>query len=293
MLDRPPADRPVVAIALMVAAVALLSIMDACIKQAAKDFSTVQIIFFRLTVGFVPIGIYLTSAGGIGQLRTRRIGAHALRAAMGLAAMGGFFYAFAVLPLADVVAIGFAAPILVTALSVVLLGDKVGPRRWAAVVVGFAGVALMIRPGGEVGWGGAITFAATICYALVIVFVRGLSRTETSGAIVFYYTLFATLAASAAVPFVWRAPDLHGLVLLIAIGLLGGTGQILVTRSLALAPPAVVVPFDYTAMLWAAGLGWVFFDELPEAWTWAGAALVTASGLYILHRETVKARETM
>jgi len=93
------------------------------------------------------------------------------------------------------------------------------------------------------------------------------------------------------VPFVWRAPDLDGLVLLIAIGLLGGTGQILVTRSLALAPPAVVVPFDYTAMLWAAGLGWVYFDELPEAWTWAGAALVTASGLYILHRETVKARE--
>lgn len=286
-----PTDRPLAGIASMCVGVLLFSVMDALIKAAAQDYGTVQIVFFRSAAALVPIALYLARTGGFGQIRTRRIGAHAFRAGFGLIAMSCFFHAFGVLPLADVVAIGFAAPIMLTALAAPLLGESVGWRRWTAVIVGFGGVVLMAKPTGEVALGTWIALVGTACYAFTMVSIRQMSRTETSGAIVFYFGVFSVAASGALAPFFWRAPDARGWALLIAIGLLGGVAQIFMTRAFARAPASVAAPFDYTAVLWATALGWWFWGEVPDAITIAGAAVVIASGLYILRREAIRAAQ--
>lgn len=283
------ADRPLAGIAAMLVAVLLFAVMDALIKAASADYSTVQIVFFRSAVAFVPILAYLLKTGGLRQLRTRRLGGHAYRAVIGLVAMASFFYAFAVMPLADVVAIGFAAPIMMTALAIPLLGERVGWRRWSAIVVGFAGVVLMVRPTGEIALGTWLALLGTICYALAMISIRQLSRTESAGAIVFYFGVFGVAAAGLLLPFFWQMPDARGWAILIAIGLLGGIAQIFMTRAFSIAPVSIVSPFDYTAILWATLLGWWFWREFPDWTTFVGAAIVVASGLYILRREAALA----
>jgi len=290
--DHPGRRQVLLGIASMVAAVAVFSGMDALIKKLAGDYPTVQIVFFRNLFAFIPLAIFLAATGTrLASLRTRRLGGHMLRAVYGFVAMMLFFYCFGVMPLVDVIAIGFAAPIFMTALSVLLLREQVGVHRWSAVIVGFLGVLVMVRPG-QSGFGLAALLAllATLAYALAIIQVRVLSRTEPASSIVFYVSLFAVLASGLLLPFYWRTPDPAGFLLLAATGVLGGVGQILITTAFRLAPISIVAPFDYTALIWGGMLGWIFWGEVPQAATLAGAAIVIASGLYILHRETRRAR---
>ncbi|MCC7274590.1 MAG: DMT family transporter [Alphaproteobacteria bacterium] len=272
----------------MLAAVALFVVMDGLIKWLSVTFPTLQVMFFRSLFALIPIAVVVAYQGGAGRLRTRRPGLHALRCLAGLASMLCFFHAFRTMPLADVIAIGFAAPLFVTALSVPLLGEKVGIRRWSAVVVGFVGVLVMVRPGSDVlEVGAGVALLGTVAYSLAMIFMRDLGRTDTTTAITLYFTVSCVLVAGAALPFVWVAPA--GPVewaLLSALGLLGGVAQLLMTQAFRLAPVAVIAPFDYTAMLWGATLGYAVWGEVPDAWVWLGAAIVAASGLYIVHRET-------
>jgi drug/metabolite transporter (DMT)-like permease len=286
-----PADRPLAAISFMCIAVLLFAVMDALVKHAAARYGVVQIVFFRSAFAFLPVAAYLARTGGFAQLKTHRFGGHALRAGIGLSAMFCFFYAFGVLPLADVVSIGFAAPILLTALAGPLLGERVGWRRWSAVIAGFLGVLIMLRPTGEIAFGSLIALAGTFGYTLTIVAIRQLSRTESAGTIVFYFSALSTLGAGLLLPFDWRTPDAAGWGVLVAIGLLGGFAQIFMTRAFALGPASVVAPFDYVAILWATLLGWSFWGEVPDEATAAGAAVVVASGLYILRREAIRAAQ--
>jgi len=273
-------------IAFMLLSVALFSTMDGMIKWLGADYPTLQIVFFRSLFAFVPLGFFLARSGSLAALKTHSLLGHLLRAMVGLSAMSIFFYAYSQMPLANVVAIGFAAPLFVTALSVPLLGERVGPRRWSAVAVGFLGVLVMVRPDRDVFEGVAwLALAGTVFYALAMIFVRRLSRTETSMAIVFYFTLACTLVSGAALPFVWTTPDTLGWALLIAVGLLGGLAQLTMTTAFRLAEASVVAPFDYSAMVWTAMIGYLFWQEVPGPHIWLGVAIVGGSGLYIVQRE--------
>lgn len=279
-------------IASMVIAVGIFSIMDAIIKLLAPVYPTVQIVFFRNLFAFLPLGFYLGATGSkLQALRTKRLGGHFLRASYGFVAMCLFFYCYGIMPLVDVIAIGFTAPIFMTILSIWLLKEQVRLHRWSAVIIGFIGMLIMVQPGeAGFGWPAFLALAATLCYALAIVQVRLLSQTEASGTIVFYVTLFATLVSGLILPFVWVAPGLWDFGWLVLIGILGGLGQILLTSAFRFAPVAVIAPFDYMALLWGGLLGWLFWNEVPRIETLIGAAIVIFSGLYILHRETRRHR---
>jgi len=195
------------------------------------------------------------------------------------------------MPLADVFGIAFSAPIFVTAFSVPLLGERVGIRRWSAVVVGFLGVLVMVRPdSGLFASASWIALFATVLYALGQIFVRDLTRTETTICIVFYVTLTTTVVSATAMPFVWVTPSPGDAALLAAVGILGGLAQLAFTRAFRLAPAAVVSPFDYTGLLYAGVIGYAVWGDVPTLTFLVGAAIVMASGLYILHRETRLAR---
>ena len=274
------------AIALMILGVGLFSIMDALVKWLGESYPTVQLVFFRSLFAFIPLG-FLVFRDGVSQaLRMNDRQGHLLRATVGVIALWAFFYAFAHMPLADVIAITFAAPVFVTALSVPLLGEKVGVRRWCAVLVGFLGVLIMVQPGAGVFQTVALVpLGGVVFYALAMVFVRKLSRTETSASIVFYFTLACTLVSGAALPFSWVTPEPWDWALLVALGLIGGMAQITFTRAVSLADVSVIMPFEYTAMLWAVVLGFFIWGEVPGNNIWIGVAIVMASGLYILYRE--------
>ncbi len=273
-------------------AIFCFGVMDSLIKWLSAAYGTWQIIFFRALFALLPIAVLLARDGGVRALRTDRLLSHVLRALVGTVAIFCFFYSFANLPLADVYAISFAAPLIVTALSVPLLKEAVGWRRWTAVLVGFAGVLVMLRPGaGVISVAALVCLTGTVFYALTMIFVRHLSRTETNAAIVFYYMVTLTLVGAVAMIPDWRTPGPVDFALLAAIGIIGGIAQLSLTQAFRLAPPSLLAPFEYTGMIWAVSFGYLFFGEVPDEAIWIGVAIVIASGLYIIHREATLARK--
>ncbi len=274
----------------MVMAAAIFGVMDALVKWLSSAYPTPQIMFCRSLFAFPPILFMLWRSGaGWNELRTQRLGGHGLRSIYGCLAMLCFFYSYRTMPLADVTAIAFSAPIFIAMLSFWLLGERVGPYRWSAIVVGFIGMLVILRPGqGEIELGALIVVLATLLYSLAMIQIRKLAATETSTATAFYFTAFCTLYTGLAMPWFWVAPTLSDWPLLISVGLLGGLAQLCMTRAFSLAAASVVAPFDYTHLLWSVLLGWYLFGDFPDAQTWIGAAIVVASGLYILYRETIR-----
>ncbi len=270
----------------MLAGGVCFALMDTLVKWLSPRFSVMQIVFFRSFFAFLPIGLQIVREGGRAALRTNHLRGHITRALFGFFSLMGFIYAFGRMPLADVVAIGFSAPIFITALSVPLLGESVGIRRWSAVVVGFIGVLVMVRPGsGIFGQLALVVLGATALYGLAMIFIRRLGRTESTGAITFYYTLTCSILGAASLPFVWVTPDVTDAVLLITVGLIGGCGQLLVTAAFRNGPAAVIAPFDYASILYVTVLGYAIWGDLPDRILLLGAAIVVASGIYIVHRE--------
>ncbi len=292
------ADRVVVGIFAMITSVTLFSIMNILVKHLGTRYPLAQLMFFRSALALVPaMVLILRDPRGVALLRTYRPGAHAARTLLGMFAMATSFTAFRYLPAADVVAINFAAPLFVTALSVPLLGEPVGWRRWTAVTIGFAGVLVMLQPaamldgaaiGAEVG--GLLALSSAVAYAVVVIVLRQLSRDEPALTIVFVYMSFVMLATLPVLPFVWVTPDAFDLSLLIALGLIGGGAQVFLTRAFEFAPPAVVMPFEYFSLLATAFLAWLIWAETPTPVSLIGAAIVIASGLFILYREAQLAR---
>jgi drug/metabolite transporter (DMT)-like permease len=173
-----------------------------------------------------------------------------------------------------------------------LLGEKVGIRRWSAVVIGFIGILVMTRPGAGVFEPAALfAIGGALFYALAMISVRRLSMTEPAAAIVFYFTLFATAVGALSLPFQWVTPDVQGFLMLAGIGLIGGFAQLAMTQAFRLSPVAVIAPFDYGALVFAVGFGYLIWDDVPDEFIIVGSLIVIASGLYILHRETRLARQ--
>ncbi|HWA51367.1 MAG TPA: DMT family transporter [Dongiaceae bacterium] len=296
-------DRPIFGILLINLATVIFTAMDAIIKSVSDIFPTGQLVFFRNLFAFAPILIFMMTQRGPGggiSLRTQHLGGHLMRGLFGVSAMYCYFLSYKLLPLSEAIALGLSGPIFLTVLSIPFLGEKVGIRRWSACIVGFLGVLVMTRPGAGVWQSAALVpLLAAVFYALAMISIRRLTGTERSGTIVFYFTAFATLAGLVTLPlgFVW--PELAwtwpsdwqfwGIVIL--IGLMGGVGQILITIAFRCAPVSVVAPFDYMALVYGFILGFMFFSEVPDAYLIVGGLIVVMSGIYIVHRETVVARQ--
>ncbi len=299
MTETPPPAAPryrnpvVAGIGYTVLAVAVFSCLNVIVKQLGEHYPPNQIAFFRNAVGMIPVLIMVRAAGGLASVRTGVAWMHALRGYIGVASMSLMFLSYHLLPLADAVAISFAGPLLITAMSVPLLGEKVGVHRWSAVLIGFGGVLIMVQPqGGGLGGGiagnlGSLTaLSAVVLFAIGTILMRMMSRQDTSLTIVFWFHVHASLLSGASLLVAWETPSLPDLGLLMILGLVGGVGQYWFVQGFRLAPVAVASPFGYSAILFSTVLGYVFFDEVPTPAVMAGAVVVIASGLYILYRET-------
>jgi len=225
-------------------------------------------------------------SGGWGQLRTRRPLTHLLRGASGMTAAFCAFTAFSQVPLADAYAILFTTPLLITALSALMLGETVRWRRWSAILVGFSGVLIMLQPGtGAFGPGAAAALAAALASALSITLVRKLSATETTASIAFYTNAVVIVTMASLLPFDFMVPSLADLGLNAAAGLAGGTAVLLLIAGHRRAPAALVAPFQYSQMIWGVLFGFLVWREVPGPAVVVGATIVVASGLFILYRE--------
>ena len=281
-------DNTPLGIGSMLASVLFFSLMNVLAKLLMDRFPVTEVMFFRSLFALIPVCLSIHLGKGFAAtLYTRHPWGHMGRSLIGLTTMVAMFWSFHLLPLGDAIALNFAAPLFLTALSVPLLSEKVGIHRWTAVLVGFAGVLIIVRPSGDVlNLGAIIALAGALTNALAMIAIRQLSRTEPPDTIVFYFTLLTTVLLGLTLPFSWVTPDPMDWLLLVATGLLGGCGQLMLTRAYSLAPAAVVAPLNYTSLLLAVGFGWLMWGEVPTGTMVIGAAVVMASGLYILHRET-------
>jgi drug/metabolite transporter (DMT)-like permease len=286
-----PRNAPAKGIVYMLAASATLTIMDAGIKWLTRDYPVPQIGFMRYAVGMLVATALAARLGGIATLRTKRPGGHALRSLFNLATMLTFYYALEALPLTDSIAIGYAAPLFMTALSVPLLGERVGWRRWLAVTVGFLGVLIAAQPSGAgISTGALWALAAALFYALTLVTSRQLSTTESSHTILFYYSLFVVVALGAWMPWVWVAPRWEDLWLIVFAGVAGSFGQFFLNQAFRYGEVSLLAPLDYSGLVWAGLLGFIVWTDVPTPAVLAGSAIIISAGIYIVRRETMLRR---
>ena len=289
-----PGQNPLAGILFRAAGASAFAVMAALIKLGHDaGVGTVELVFYRFAFGFPPLLLWIFWSGHAQPWRTQRPFAHAWRAVAGLVAMSLAFTALRYLPLAEATTISFAAPLFAVMLSALLLGEPVGRHRWSAVLLGLAGVFLVMRPAGETlpVAGLVIALLAALAVGIVTITIRQIGKTEHTRTTVLWFTSLCFLATGALMPFEARAHDASTWAILAGIGLAGGTGQLLITASLRFAPVSVIAPFDYVQLLWAVLLGWLLWDTHPGTTTWAGAAIIVASGLYTLYRERRLGRE--
>jgi drug/metabolite transporter (DMT)-like permease len=287
----PAAPRITAGVGLGAIAFGLFSLMDALVKWLSATYPVPQILLCNALFALVPVGAVVVRRGGLPQLRTRRLGLHLVRGLLGTT--GGFlaFHAFSQLPLANAYAIIFATPLLITALSVPILGEAVGWRRWSAVLIGFIGVLVMLRPGfAPIGTGSLAALGAACASACAILLVRKLSVTETTTSIAFYSNVTAVVLTGIAFSPTFVAPAVLDLALMAVSGLIGGTALLVLIAAYRRSPAALVAPFQYSQMLWAILLGALVWGDLPEPAMLLGASIVAGSGLFILYRETALGR---
>ena len=282
------------AIGFALASYASFSTSDAIIKTSSLRFSVFEIAFFVGLFAFVPILALTRGRGGLRALVPQRWRFVALRGVLATACALLAWRAFALLPLADGYAILFASPLLVTGLSILLLGEPVGWRRWLSALIGFAGVVIMLRPGfTTLGQGHLIAAAATIIGAFSFITLRKIGPHETSSAIltVLFGALVLASAPMTLLDFV--APSPSELMMLALAGLLQGGGQTMLVLATREAPLTLVAPFQYTQMVWATVYGALLFGDRPTPVLLVGMAVVVGSGLYTLWRETVRRRPSL
>jgi drug/metabolite transporter (DMT)-like permease len=279
-------DRIVLAIGFMVSANLIFGLINVMAKWMAETYPVIEIVFFRNLFALPPIIWLMVRQGGFRPLRYANWGSHAVRGVLGFGHLTLLFLSFTLMPLADATAISFAAPLILTALSVPLLSEKVGPWRWGAVIAGFIGVLITASPSGDFGYVGALAgVGSATCFALAMITVRRMSATESSAAITFTYTAIMTvLAGLATIPF-WMVPAWSHLGVFLGAGLIGGIGQYFIARAYALAPASATAPFTYTTMIWAVLFGFLIWSEVPTVHLAIGCCIVIASGLVILWRE--------
>ncbi|SFG05660.1 EamA domain-containing membrane protein RarD [Novosphingobium sp. CF614] len=285
--------RPLLAIALRAGAMVLLSTMLMLVKYAGQlGVSVPEILFWRMLITLPVLLIRLGTRGQLGRLATRRIGTHARRAALGMVALFCNITAALLLPLAEATTFSFTTPLFVVLITGLFLQEKVGPWRWAAVVLGFVGVLIIAQPGAAPVsmLGVAAGLGAGILVALVSFQVSDLARTEDATTCVFWFAFFGALFASVLMPAYHGNHSLAAWGVILAIGLTGTLAQLLLTAALRYGQVATVVVMDYTSLIWATLYGWLIWGHFPSHATWLGAPAIVAAGLVITWREHVRSR---
>ncbi|MCE8553049.1 DMT family transporter [Ruegeria pomeroyi] len=286
--------RPVLAITLKLSALVLFTVMSAMIKALSADFPPGEMVFFRSLFAIPVILVYLIARGQLRQgLVVKKPMGHFWRGLLGTSAMGLTFTGLGLLPLPEVTAIGYATPIFTLILAALMLGETIRLVRIGAVALGLLGVIVMLWP--RLGTGASLDQAATIgalcvlgatvARAFVQIHIRQLVQVDHAAAIVFYFSLTATLLSALTAFFGWTMPTPEQAAILILTGLIGGVAQILVTSSYRFGQASMLAPYDYASMLFAIIIGYVWFDELPTLVMLAGALLVIAGNVVVIWRE--------
>ncbi len=284
---------------LMLASTALFTIMGALVKVVGERIPFFEIMFFRSILALPVVLLIVLRMGGGASLATQRFPQHVLRAMTGTAAMSCSFFALTVLPLAEQTALTFTTPIFVTLLAIPLLGEKVGIHRFGAVGLGFVGILVIaLGKGAFMGpmdpwiiFGMVVAVMHGVFSAATTLLVRSLSATERSTTIVLWQSVLMTGFTVLTLPFVWVTPSGAEWLLLLAIGLVGGVAQVMLTEAFASAQVSSLGAYSYTGILWAVLLGWFFFGEQPGIATFIGSGLIVVAALYIMRREAIRAAE--
>lgn len=299
-----------IGISFAIAGSAALSLNDLFIKHLSDAYALHQVILVRSLVGILFIlGFAILTGPGVAQLKTGRPWAHLIRATIVMISNAAYFLGLAAMPIADAAAIGFVAPIFVTLISALVLREHVGPHRWAAVMVGLVGVVIMVRPEGEFHWAAVLILVSALCYATAQNMTRHLRETESAVTINFY-TQVAFIVISvgmglwvgdghlsgsddASLAFLFRPwfwPPMGDWLFFLGTGLSVAIGGMLMGHAYRTNPPALIAPFEYTAMPLAVIYGLVFFGTFPDLQGWIGITLIIGAGLYTLWRETLRGR---
>jgi drug/metabolite transporter (DMT)-like permease len=277
------------AIMCMLLGSAFLISNDAVLKWMTGNYHVGQLLFCRGIFIGLPLAILIWRAGGLKSLRVVNPKDHAIRAILVIVGTFLFISSLKYLPIADAVAITFAGPLFVTALAPRLLGERVGWRRWMAVFAGFIGIVVIIRPGGGlIQWAALLPLAASLSGAFRDILTRHMSAKETTVSLLFYTSLAVTLAGLATTPFVWTPVPLTDWGWFALSGLLVGGAHFLMIETFRFGEAALVAPFRYSGVIWAALIGYFVWGDIPDSGTIMGISIVVISGIYILHRQRVR-----
>ena len=284
--SRKPGDRPMVAIAIMLCAVACFAGQDTISKYLSAGYPAVEVAWFRYTFSVVAIALVLPWLQPATAIRSQRPKLQVVRGVLLYSSTVLFVIAVYYVPLTTATAIGFISPLFLTALSIPFLGEKVGPRRWAAIGVGFIGVLIVVRPGfSGFQWSFLIPIVMAALYAVYQVLTRiigGVDRPITS---LLYPTVIGATLGALPMPFIWVTPTLFDFSMMVLMGIGGTLSHLCLVYAFAMAKASTLAPYAYTQLIWVTALGYVFFGDVPDAPTLLGAAVIVASGLYVFYRE--------
>jgi drug/metabolite transporter (DMT)-like permease len=283
------ADRPFKGIALILLSTTFLGVSDVTAKYLSASLPSIEIAWVRFLVFALIMVPAMVPGSPLFAMRTSRVGLPLMRGAALLGSSLFFITGLRYLPIAEASATGFVAPLFVTALSIVLLSEKVGVRRWLATATGLLGVLIILRPGtGAFHAAAFFPLISALAWAATLIMTRMMSGREHAITIMTYSSIAGVAILSVLVPFVWVAPSWHAVMFGILIGVASTAGQWIVVLAFRYADASVLAPFSYTQLVWVSTLGFLIFGEVPDAWTVVGAAFIVASGLYTAHRERVR-----
>ena len=284
--DSLPAKNPLYGIVLMICMTICFSGLDAAAKYISRELPLFMVLWGRYVFHFLFVALLFFSGAAGNIVYTQRIKLQILRSILIFCAGVTFWRALMFLPLADCFAVAFSSPLLVTALSVPILGERVGRHRWGVVMVGLLGVLIIVRPGmGIVHWASILPFITAFFYAGFQITTRIVGHSDNALTTLFYTGLGGLILSSIAVLFVWVSPSLKQWLIFVLLGFLGSIGHYFMIKAFKFAPVSTLAPFDYTILIWATLLGFFLFGDLPDAWTITGTLIIISSGLYLIKRE--------
>ncbi len=264
---------------------AIISGMHVCVRLMSEGMHPFEIAFFRNIFGLIAVVPWFVKMG-FEPLKTGRIGLLTTRGALNTLCMLAFFTALGTTPLADVTALSFTAPIYATLFAIFWFREKIGIRRWVAIVIGFAGILIVLRPGFHtISLGHLLVLGSSLGWGMCLIIIKDLGRTESAVTITTYMSLIMAPLSFLPALYVWVTPTLEQLGWLLFLGTLGGAGQLAMTQSLRLADTHVVTPFDFSRLIFVSVLGYLLFDQVPDIFVWIGGAMIFAAIAFITYRE--------
>lgn len=275
---------------LMATSACVIAVLHTMARALTADYHAMQIAFFRTTVPLIfliPMLVRQGRRSGTAWWHTTRPGLHLLRGVTGAIGMMTWFFSLSLIPVGDATAITFSVVIFASIGAVLFLGERVGPRRIVAIAIGLLGTLIIVRPDtGSINQGAIVALVSSIFWAATLLVVKVLARTDSSPTIVFYASVYFTVLVTPFAVYFWKPPTPEDVALMVLVGFLALLGQLALTGAMRFGEATAVMPVDFTRLLWAAGIGYIWFGEFPDIWTWTGGAVVFASTLYITYRES-------